>query len=93
MVIYCESIHYGRLSKFSNKQKLILLVIGIGLLLHAISNQLILLVFDPKENRLIFGLISLASFFVIFYVSYKYYLSKIKIIKKLDEKLKNNSSN
>lgn len=83
-------LYSGKFYLDLNESNFIQLILGIGLLLHAIFNQIIALIINPYENKLYFGILTIVAFLVIVFICYQYYNSKIEIIKKNDEKLKNN---
>ena len=86
-------LYSGKFYLDFNESNFIQLMFGIGLLLYAIINQIIALIIDPAENNFYFKTLSLVAFLGIVSICLLYYNSKIEMIRKNDEKLKNNSSN
>ena len=86
-------LYSGKFYLDFNESNFIQLMFGIGLLLYAIINQIIALIIDPAENKFYFKTLSFVAFLGIVSICLLYYNSKIEMIRKNDEKLKNNSSN
>ncbi len=83
-------VYPGKFYLDFNESNFIQLMFGIGLLLYAIINQIIALIIDPVKNDFYFKILSLVAFLGIVYICILYYNSKIEMIRKNDEKLKNN---